>query len=75
MSYRIWINAFDMGFMSTRTESNIDAARGIASAIARAIPNATVGVDSVENDCVWHRIGEDVRVSPRAIPQRSAKGE
>lgn len=72
MSYRIWINAFDMSFMSTRTESNVDAARGIASAIARAIPNATVGVDSVENDCVWHRIGEDVRVSPRD-PQKQEK--
>lgn len=58
MSYRIWINVFNMTFMSWRTESDKDAALGIAKALARALPEANVGVDEVTS---VHTIVQPIR--------------
>jgi hypothetical protein len=57
MSYRIWINVFEMSFMSTRTESNKDAAEGIARALAKNLPGAAVGVDSIQSEAVFRNTG------------------
>lgn len=66
MSYRVWINAFDMSFMSTRTESNRDLAEGLAKELAKNIPGAVVGVDAIQSEFVFRNNG-----APEAQPEPS----
>ena len=63
MSYRIWLRAFGVSFMATQTVSSEEEAEGIAGALAKAVPDSTVGVDRVERVSCRHRIGADVRKS------------
>lgn len=73
MSYRIWINVFDMPFISTRTESSKEAALGIAKALSSQLPNSVVGVDSVENVDVLRNETKETHVVLCAACQKDNK--